>query len=195
MNEKDEMKQLIQRKISMYFVLVVLFFVFDFLLSQNKQNEWINQFSFARHRLIYLLVFIAFALVHLLLSYLKMKKRKDKIPEKNSEEYHFLLQKGYNYYEREVALANRKLDFLKEISPFIVTFVFLQGLFEKIFTESIQMEFSEILGFVIVLFYVFVFMETWHTYRIDTGYLLQFKNELTEFDNQKKRKEKEGCQH
>ena len=182
MNDKDEALHLVRHKISMYIVLIVLFFLFDFLLGQNQRDVLMEQFGFAKHRFLYIFLFILFASLHLIYHYYKMIKRKRKIPNENSNEYYQLLLEEYNRYERALLLSDKKLGFLQEISPIIITFVFLQGLFEKMFTKSIQMEFSEILGFVIVLFYVFFFMETWHTYKLNTGYLLRFKNKLSKLE-------------
>ncbi len=185
-NQENETYHLIKHKASMYLVLVGLFFLFDFLLSQNKHASFFEEIEFSKHRLIYILIFLLLAATNLIYHYFRLKNRKEKIPSQDSEEYYLLLVKEYNRYERYVQLAEKKLDMLKEISPIIVTFVFLQGLIEKIISVSIQMEFSEILGFVIVLFYVFMYMEAWHTYKLDSHYLYKYKDMMFEYEEKKK---------
>lgn len=190
MNQENEIFHLIRHKASMYIVLLILFFIFDFLLNQNKHGGIFEEIEFSKHRMLYIGTFILLASSNLMYHYLRLKKRKEKIPSEDSEEYYLLLVKEFNRYERYVQLAEKKLDILKEISPIIVTFVFLQGLIEKMISITIQMEFGEILGFVIVLFYVFLYMEAWHTFKLDSRYLLTYKDMILEFEEKEKSKEK-----
>lgn len=190
MNQENETFNLIKHKASMYVVLLILFFVFDFLLNQNKHGGFFKEIEFSKHRLIYIAAFILLATSNLIYHYLRLKMRKEKIPSNESEEYYLLLVKEFNRYERYVQLSEKKLDILKEISPIIVTFVFLQGLIEKMISITIQMEFGEILGFVIVLFYVYLYMEAWHTFKLDTRYLLKYKDMILECEEKEKQRKK-----
>jgi hypothetical protein len=52
------------------------------------------------------------------------------------------------------------------------------------------MEFGEILGFVIVLFYVYLYMEAWHTFKLDTRYLLKYKDMILECEEKEKQRKK-----
>jgi hypothetical protein len=43
MNQENETFNLIKHKASMYVVLLILFFVFDFLLNQNKHGSFFKE--------------------------------------------------------------------------------------------------------------------------------------------------------
>ncbi len=182
MKKKEALFYVLRYKGSMYLVLILLFSFFNFLIVQNKQDHILNQFSFEENSRLYTLFFIGFILINSSYHYIKLRRRKDPDVYLKAEHQAFSLKREINIHQHELDFLDKKINMLQVIAPIIVTFVLLQGVLDKLIRTDLQMEFGEIVAFTIILFYVFIYMENWHSYKFISVQLLKFENQLLQLE-------------